>query len=547
MATQTHPDWHAWNTPPYSSIEEKTRAHFREYAWFLNLAEKAWERKNAQATCIYASLAAQVATHRHCGFFASPRLEQLLINVGRDLPDKTSYRRSSNTPANAKRVLHVCTEVANIGGLASMLVRLIKTDSSRQHSLVLTRTRSKVPAHIAEAVEESGGAVHRLHKGSPTWAELGLNLRRLARDHDLIVLHVYNEDVVPLLAFAKPDTTPPVLFINHADHLFWLGFSVSDLVINLRESGRTLAQNRRFIRPERNAFVPTLVGQVDRKRSTIAAKRELGVDLDAVLLVSVARTVKYRTQNSVTFADTHVPLLLDNPNARLIVVGAGEPEDWQPAKAATGGRISSLAPVRDPSVYFEAADIYVDSYPFVSTTSVIEAAGYSLPLVSRFYAPKEAEIVSVDQPGPKASAMFASSDNEYIEILRKLIADPDLRQAKGNAAERAVAAFHHAPAWSRFWETAIEAAVSLQAIDPAEILRSAVDETPAFGEPDARIHEMFGMDVPTSIWIRDRLRYMPFGDRVARWNEVRKSGLFYNARNAVQYILPDRVLALLGR
>ncbi len=547
MALQTPPDWHAWNADPDRSAEEKIRAHFREYSWFLKLAQNAWRWKNVQAACSYASLAALVATHRHAGFFASPRLEQLLVSIGRDLPDEGSYRRTTKTPDRVRRVLHVCTEVANIGGLASMLVRMIKEDGSRQHSLVLTRNRSSVPAHITDAITQSGGTVHRFEKKTPAYAELALDLRRLARENDLVVLHIYNEDVVPLLAFANPSTVPPVAFINHADHLFWLGFSVSDLIINLRDSGQNLSLSRRYVSSERNTFVPTLVSKVTRTQSRESAKRKLGLDPESVLLISVARTVKYRTQNNITFADTHVPVLADNAKAQLIVVGAGDPEDWRPAKTATGGRITSIAPVRDPSVYFEAADVYVDSYPFVSATSMIEAAGYGTPLVSRFYAPQEAEIVGVDHPGVKATAFFATNDQQYIEILRSLVSDPKLRQARGEATARAVEGFHHASGWMRFWEAAITKAALLPPLDNTTMFNNIANETSAFGEPDIRIHEMFGMNVPTSMWIRERLRYMPLMDRLARWNEIRKSGGFYNLRNAAANLLPDRTLLLLGR
>ena len=68
-----------------------------------------------------------------------------------------------------------------------------------------------------------------------------------------------------------------------------------------------------------------------------------------------------------SFADRHVKLLEKCPQAQLVVVGSGEPDDWKAAKARVGGRITGLSEVPDPKRYFEAADIYVD---FVSVRFV---------------------------------------------------------------------------------------------------------------------------------------------------------------------------------
>ena len=55
-----------------------------------------------------------------------------------------------------------------------------------------------------------------------------------------------------MLAFADESGLPPVLFLNHADHLFWLGTSVADLVLNLRDAATDISIARRgvAVRPQ---------------------------------------------------------------------------------------------------------------------------------------------------------------------------------------------------------------------------------------------------------------------------------------------------------
>src|SRR5262249_52729631 len=180
--------------------------------------------------------------------------------------------------------------------------------------------------------------------------------------YDAIVLHTGCEDVVPLIAFAQPNRFPPVLLLNHADHLFWLGCSISHVVINLRDAARQISGERRQIAPERNLVMPTVVDPTIRRRSRDEAKRALGLDPAKKILLSVAREVKYITYNGLTYAERHLPILEAHPEAELVVVGVGAPPDWNPAIKACSGRIKPFASQADPRPFYEAGDIYVDSY-----------------------------------------------------------------------------------------------------------------------------------------------------------------------------------------
>ena len=66
------------------------------------------------------------------------------------------------------------------------------------------------------------------------------NLRAIARfNADMVILHHGGHDLVPLLAFATTNL-PPVAVLNHADHVFWLGSSITDMVVNQPRAGARL-------------------------------------------------------------------------------------------------------------------------------------------------------------------------------------------------------------------------------------------------------------------------------------------------------------------
>ena len=142
----------------------------------------------------------------------------------------------------------------------------------------------------------------------------------------------------------------------------------------------------------RSYLLPTILERSERVFSRAAAKRQLGLPEDCVMLLSVARAKKYRTIDGTNFAEIDLPLLARYPQLLLVVVGPGKAEDWSDAIRKSQHKLIVETELDDVSVYFQAADIYVDFFPFVSITSLLEAGSYGTPLVSRFPYSDDAEV-----------------------------------------------------------------------------------------------------------------------------------------------------------
>lgn len=527
--------------------EYDPRNIFLQYENYLAKAQHFHAAGKFNEAAVYAAIAAHLALRPHPGFFASPRLERLLVDIGRRTARPAPYRRIIDPNRKIGALLHVATELTAVGGLTNMLGRWIAADNKRLHSLALTQHRGQLHGPVEAAVEANGGEVFRLNSGvgGPiAWAQ---RLRELARGYDAVVLHVYSQDVIPTIAFAERGAGPPVLFLNHGDHLFSLGVATSDVVINLRDAAQELSIARRGIEARRNVMVPTIVAPARRTRSREDAKRELGLAPDGVFLFSAARGMKYRSVNGRSFADTHVELMRRHPKAALWVLGAGDPEDWRAACASVDGRIRPLPESPNTKLYFEAADIYVDSFPFVSSTSMMEAAGLGIPLVSRFYGPPEARIFAINHPGIDAPTLHGADEAEYVAHLDRLIADPALRAAKGDEARQAVLHYHTPPSWLDFIEQAYRLAVQLPPIDPKAQLAGMADESYSSGEPDRRLYDVFGYsDDDPRLVLKHYLGRFPLRERLTLWRELRAAGgVFQNTREIVRGLLPDWVVRAL--
>ncbi len=303
-----------------------------------------------------------------------------------------------------------------------------------------------LPESIRDAVAQRGGTVQILDHRRGGLFERAQRLRDAAQAADLVVLHIHPFDIVPQLAFATP-TRPPVVFLDHADHGFWLGTRITDVMASMREAGRRLMIERRGIAPERIALLPTILDDGHRCVSRQEAKRRIGVPEDCVLLVSVARGRKYVTLGGTSFADLHLRTLLEHPSAVLLVVGSGAREDWSEAIQRSQGRIVSLPEHDDPRLFFEAADIYVDSFPFVSITSTLEAAILGTPAVSLFPFGRDRLCSAAICQGLDGLLVTCDSRGAYHEALSRLITDEPHRRELGAALQGQIAANHLQGAW----------------------------------------------------------------------------------------------------
>lgn len=498
-------------------------ANHAEFRALLDRGYQLLEAGRLAEAALHAELAAVCAAHRHCGLFVSPELERLLAQIGLALPPLRRARDEGRhgSPAEPRQVLHVMTYATAVGGMESMLRRWLRYDLGRSHSVALTRQlRYPVPPWLQAAVAAGTGRIHRLNAAPGGLLRWAAGLRSLAQGFDLVVLHLWNDDIVPAIAFADPQQSPPILLVDHNDHEFWPNAGIGTMLASLRGSGRRLALERRGIPEDRSCLLPTIVEPRRRRHARPAAKRALGIPDDAILLLSVARSAKFATFQGRTFLDAHMATLRAHPRAHLLIVGAGDRADWRAAIAAMGGRIRSLPEQRDVALPFEAADIYVDAYPFVSITSLLEAGLYGVPLVSRSVVSQASEIFWADAPGLEEVLLRASSVDEYGAILSRLIADPEGRAALGVATAARIARLHSPEAWRRQLDDVYRRCLAT----PRRPVPDGARDRIGLDEPDIWVPSIHGRDIQLRHEYLKRLRALPLPASAACLMELLRQG-----------------------
>jgi hypothetical protein len=380
------------------------------------------------------------------GLLTDPALEEMLLSIGRSLPSTPRVRRS-NTKTT---YLHVLTEAYPVGGHTRFCCRWIESDSTRnRHHVLLTSQTQSVPNDLKHTIEQGGGELTVLNAQLPLLERAG-RLREIACQRaDAVVLHTHMDDPLPLLAFAVADT-PPVLLMNHADHVFWLGASVADLVAEIRLSGQELTRCCRGIGGSIYLPIPLKESEfgsgdggcsVERRKSQ---RQRLAIPQEAVVFLTIASGYKYTAINNYGFIGVAQRLLERCPGAYLIAVGPACEGPWAAASAKTGGRLIALGIKEVVSPFHAVADVYLEGFPFGSLTSLLEAGLSGLPCVE---APATTPLpLRSDDPALDCLLTPANAEEYILEALR-LASDAQARSAEGARAQITIRQDHCEAGW----------------------------------------------------------------------------------------------------
>ncbi len=425
-------------------MDEFLAANSDAYEWLVREINARGDPQDPETTLRRIEAAAQFAATSHTGRFADGAIENLALDIGGRL-EKAAQRDVVPTSGERRRVLHYIDRAQSVGGHTRFLAHWVREDSRSRPCIILaSQADIPVPGWLEEAVRAQGGEIFTLPE-TRSYLAKALRLRQLARRHaDLVVLHHGAWDVLPVLAFAVTDL-PPVAVLNHADHMFWLGSSVADIIIDLRSASNAHSACRRFAR--RSATLPVPIGHQPASTNRPEVRRKLGMAEDEIVLLSVGRAEKYRPCGRYDFPRTVGQILESDPRANLYVVGESRVGIARHTAGSLHPRLHFVGEMEDPSAYRTAADIYLESFPFGSQTALLEAALAGLPVVP---APQPL----CDQMVANDDALWQAVSNpadeqDYVRRAVQLVREAGVRETEGARARKSLLASNVGAGWLR--------------------------------------------------------------------------------------------------
>ena len=435
-------------------ISPKDRIAFNRSVsdWCLRNAAICISRQAMEEALQWDTLAARVLSFE-CAVLMSPVLEKQLIQIGNCLkPPEVTAEFSTAQP---KRWLHVLTTAYSSGGHTAMLKRWIHLDPKQnQHSVVLLEQTQPVPEVLTGTVQLSGGEVICMDFRKTLLARAA-KLREITwTQADVVVLHIHPWEVIVTAALALHGG-PPVLLVNHAAHIFWVGASITDMILNCRHSPQEDEWTDKFRGINKIMHLPIPIPQPEinsprdpNKRQN--SKRSLHLPEDAIVMLTIGLRSKYSPLPGIDFFNAIGSVMKSRKNVYLIAVGPNPDEvHWIDFKKEVGERLlmTGNLPQSEISTYFNAADLYLEGFPFGSTTAVLEAGAMGIPCV---LPPKEC-------PPPFTSDGIALKEfeqivpmSEYVRYIQGLIDDENERIKLGELLARSISAHHCNGGWAEY-------------------------------------------------------------------------------------------------
>lgn len=437
-----------------NTTEQSITLNREIFAWCVRQAAK-WLKKEPERAALWCSLAAHTATLFGCSVLASLELEAELARLGRRLTTPPAPANHLN-----RRWLHVFSMVYPVGGHTALVERWLKSDKSadQHHALLTSQETVDFAPRLNDAIQIKNGRVTALTQHA-SLLERAQQLRDIAwQEADVVVLHTHMWDVLPTIAFSLPGG-PPVLLLNHADHCFWVGGSVSDMVINIRESGRQLAEQYRGLNSHIELPVPlpdflgaTNLAEEKHRKKTQALTR-LGLAPNLIVFLTVGSGFKYEPTESANFFEAAQAILERVPDSCLIAIGpSSKNERWQALYQNTQGRAIAVGQQTNLHPFHLAADIYLEGFPFGSLTALLEAGLAGLASVR---APQTCPSPFVADGAALENLARPLNSNGYIDLAVQLAENKNQRNHMAMTLAQGINQHHCGTGWQIYLESLI--------------------------------------------------------------------------------------------
>lgn len=345
---------------------------------FLAMEKSIQNEVDLSKKCELAYEAATFATSHATDIFASEIIENVFLELAQNHSVKLSSEYNKNT------VLHVMTEAYNSGGHTRCVERWISQYPEHKHSCVILNQKNSVPDKLKHVIANNGGALE-LYPLKDSMLKKALTLREYASTYEYIVLHIHMNDPISLIAFGTNEFTRPIIFFNHADHIFWLGVSISDYIANLNKSGNALTLEKRGAK---NSFVlgipldNTPLSTFDK----MEARKLMNIPENKKIIFSSGSSSKYYPLEKFCFYDIVSDLISQDPNIIFYIAGIKKENTFWPKLKKKYPKNLFLLGTLDYATqylpYVYSADLILDSYPVGGGTAMIDAVKAQKPVLT---------------------------------------------------------------------------------------------------------------------------------------------------------------------
>ena len=320
--------------------------------------------------------ATHYATRTKTLYLSSDDIEKVFTTVAEQYDIKLHAKAIPNS------VLHIATELYPTGGHTRVIERWIENSPEHEiNSLLLTR-KAFVPERLQKAIKERNGQILFLNQNLSD-IDRALELRKMASQYEKIVLHIHMDDYLPLIAFGTNKFPRPVIFFNHADHRFWIGVSIADYIVDLREYGKI--QTNKYRGSKRNGiiYLPIDIKSHAQTFNKEENKLAFGLPQDKQIIFSSGAGYKFMPEGNWDYTIFMEKVLKLKKDVFFVLVGPS-PILFKNLVNIPKQNYKFFASMPNDQYLkcLSTADIVIDSMPMCGFLTLIDAISLNIPVLS---------------------------------------------------------------------------------------------------------------------------------------------------------------------
>ncbi len=354
----------------YFSIIDKNRKKFNKYL-------KKLDKHNSLIKKLeIAQDALDFAVFKNTGYFSCSKLEKFYFSIAETLETVQIKDFAKNT------VLHVMSQASKTGGHTRIVEKWIEyADNQESHSVVIiNQQKEENLTRLHTAIKQKNGQLISIKENDIL--KKASELRKLASGYEYIVLHIHMNDPISLIAFGTQKFERPIIFFNHADHVFWTGVGISDLTAELSANRTELSIDFRKVNKIITLSVPIDANSKITDKET--ARKKLGIDKYKHIIMTCGSSTKYTYLKEYNYTDIFKNFLQTRKDSAIIAIGP-KTKEWKQIKKQYKDRLILLKSVDYEKDYFDyiaAADLLIDSFPMSGGTVMVDAINTKTPVLS---------------------------------------------------------------------------------------------------------------------------------------------------------------------
>ncbi|MGN0017442.1 MAG: DUF1796 family putative cysteine peptidase [Candidatus Gastranaerophilaceae bacterium] len=316
-------------------------------------------------------------TYRNIGYFYSTKIEKVFTDYAKSITVDLSSEYTKDS------FLHVATVFYKTGGHSRVIERWIKyANENQSHSIVLINQGDiEIPDYVREIVNRKNGKILIIDAGL-SLKEKAIKLRQLASNFEYVVLHTHMDDPIATIAFGTESFKRPILLYNHAEHLFWLGKSIADLVLEIGAS-KNVSKEKRLIDNTFELGIPQEFEYVDKSNDMLVSRKRLGIDKNKKIISLIGGANKFISFNGKNISDVLMKLLKLRKDLEFYIIGpTTEDLYWSNVEKKSKGKIHVIGQVNYGEKlydYINSSNLIISSWPMGGGTIVNDVLACKKP------------------------------------------------------------------------------------------------------------------------------------------------------------------------